>query len=181
MKRLNKSTAHVAKVSTGGFDKSVLEQRGLITTGFHLPYNPTLKEAARRLRKNPTPSEKKIWYGYLRNFEHPVLRQRPIDNYIVDFYCPEYRLIVEIDGDSHFTDDGKVYDEERTKILEQYGLRVLRFTNEDVLQNLEGVIGGIEEAIEYLRNTPSVESRNVTRAPDTNHIWTVEEIVKLVN
>ncbi|GEM_PF-334045 len=146
---------HLIKGDIGGFDKSVLEQRGLITTGFHLPYNPKLKEAARRLRKNLTPAEKKIWYGYFRDFEYPVLRQRPIDNYIVDFYCPEYRIIVEIDGDSHFTDDGKGYDEERTKILEQYGLRIIRFINEDVLQNLESVVYRIEEAIKYLRNKPT--------------------------
>jgi very-short-patch-repair endonuclease len=66
-------------------------------------------------------------------------RQRPIDNFIVDFYCPKLKLVIEVDGDSHFTDLGLVYDEERTLVLEGYGLRVIRFTNDEVLQNFEGV------------------------------------------
>lgn len=139
------------KGDTGGFDKELLKGRGLITTGFHLPYNPGLKEAARELRKNPTPAEKKIWYDYFATFEFPVLRQRPIDNYIVDFYCPAYRLVVELDGDSHFTQDGKTKDKRRTEMLEQYGIRIIRFLNEDVLQNLEGVVSSIEETIQELK------------------------------
>jgi very-short-patch-repair endonuclease len=68
-----------------------------------------------------------------------VLRPRPIDNFIVDFYCAALKLVIEIDGDSHFTEQGKQYDAERTAILEGYGLRVIRFTNVEVLQNFEGV------------------------------------------
>jgi very-short-patch-repair endonuclease len=68
-----------------------------------------------------------------------VLRQRPIDNFIVDFYCASLKLVIEIDGESHFTQQGKDYDEERTRILEGYGITVVRFTNVDVLQNFEGV------------------------------------------
>ena len=57
----------------------------LVNAGFHLPYNPDLVARAREMRKNPSPAEKKLWYGYLRNFKHRVLRQRPIDHFIVDF------------------------------------------------------------------------------------------------
>ena len=107
----------------------------LTTTGFHLPYNRDLVERARQLRKNPTQAEKKLWYGFLRSFPHRVHRQRPIDNYIVDFYCPALKLVIEIDGGSHNTDDARAYDLHRTTVLEGYGLRVVRFTNEDVIRD----------------------------------------------
>jgi hypothetical protein len=76
-----------------------------------------------------------------------VLRQRPIDNFIVDFYCASLKLVIEIDGESHFTQQGKDYDEERTRILEGYGITVVRFTNVDVLQNFEGVCRELERWI----------------------------------
>jgi very-short-patch-repair endonuclease len=78
------------------------------------------------------------------------LRQRPINNFIVDFYCANLKLVIEVDGDSHFTDEGKDYDAERTVILEgygRYGLKVMRFTNDDVLKNFELVYQQIEEFI----------------------------------
>jgi very-short-patch-repair endonuclease len=90
-----------------------------------------------------TAAEKKLWYGYLRTFKFKVFRQRPIDHFIVDFYCPSLKLVIEIDGDSHFTDEGKEYDQERTQRLEGYGLTVLRFTNQQVLQDFDGVCGAI--------------------------------------
>lgn len=115
-----------------------------------LPYNKKLTEHAKELRKNMTPAEKKIWYEVLRNrqFENlRWLRQRPIDNFIVDFYCAELKLILEIDGDSHFTEDNMIYDKERTKILEQYGLTLIRFTNKEVMQNLSGVYQALLQQI----------------------------------
>ena len=105
---------------------------------YFLPYNPQLVARAREMRKNPTVAERKLW-GYLRNFPVKFWRQKPINHFIVDFYCPKLKLVIEVDGDSHFTDSGLVYDEERTRILEGYGLRVIRFTNDEVLQNFEGV------------------------------------------
>ena len=116
-------------------------------TDFHLPYNRQLVKKAKELRKNMTPAERKLWYDYLRTFKFRVLRQRPIDNFIVDFFCAQLRLVIEVDGENHFTDDGKDYDWERTQILEGYGLKVLRFTNDEVLQDLEGVCRRIEEEI----------------------------------
>jgi len=138
----------------GLFDKNELKQKGLITTGFHLPYNPDLKERARELRKNMTEPERKIWYEYLRNFKYQVLRQKPLDNYIVDFYCPELKIVIEIDGDTHFTEEGKVYDEERTRILEGYGLKIIRFLNTDIMRNLAGVVQEIEKEIHQIPLTP---------------------------
>ena len=109
---------------------------------FFLPYNKDLVSRAKELRKSMTKAERRIWYEVFRNkrFEDlRWLRQRPIANFIVDFYCAELKLVVEIDGGDHFTQAGKVYDEERTKILEGYGLTVIRFTNEEILKNLAGV------------------------------------------
>ena len=114
---------------------------------FHLPYNRHLVEKAKELRRNMTPAERKLWYGYLRTFKFRVLRQRPIDNFIVDFFCAQLKLVIEVDGEGHFTNDGRDYDWERTQILEGYGLKVLRFTNDEVLQDLEGVCRRIEESI----------------------------------
>jgi very-short-patch-repair endonuclease len=116
-------------------------------TDFHLPYNRQLVEKAKELRKNMTPAERKLWSGYLRTFKFRILRQRPINNFIVDFFCAQLRLVIEVDGESHFTDEGKDYDWERTQILEGYGLKVLRFTNDEVLQDWEGVCRRIEEEI----------------------------------
>jgi len=116
-------------------------------SGFYLPYNPKLVPIAKQLRLNQTVTEKKMWQGFLRKLPLRILRQRPIDNFIVDFYCSGLRLVIEIDGESHFTEQGKIYDEERTNILEGYGLQVVRFTNVEVLQNFEGVCYQLEGLI----------------------------------
>ncbi|MCD8485772.1 MAG: endonuclease domain-containing protein [Desertifilum sp.] len=91
--------------------------------------------------------EKKLWQDCLRNFPHRVLRQRPIDNFIVDFYCAALKLVIEIDGESHFTEQGRLYDQERSQILESYGLRIVRFTNREVLEDFEGVCEKLRELI----------------------------------
>jgi very-short-patch-repair endonuclease len=119
----------------------------LNTTDFHLPYNPDLVARAKALRGNMTPAEKKLWYQYLKTFKFRVLRQRPIDHFIVDFYCPTLKLVIEIDGESHFTEEGQDYDRERTQRLEGYGLKVLRFTNQQVLKCFEDVCGEIQALI----------------------------------
>jgi len=121
--------------------------QNLNETDFHLPYNPALVARAKELRKNMTPAEKKLWYQYLKTFEFRVLRQRPIDHFIVDFYCPTLKLVIEIDGESHFTDEGQDYDRERTQRLEGHGLQVLRFTNQQVLKSFENVCGEIQALI----------------------------------
>ncbi|QUS61516.1 endonuclease domain-containing protein [Synechocystis sp. PCC 7338] len=111
---------------------------------FFLPYNKNLVERARKMRKNPTPAERKLWHllkstrpfgrGRIR-----IWRQRPINHFIVDFYIPQLKLVIEVDGDSHFSLDGQAYDQERSRILEGYDLIVLRFTNHEVLHNLDEV------------------------------------------
>ena len=105
-----------------------------------LPYNSTLTQLARENRKNPTPAESRMWHQVLRMrcFEnYKFLRQKPIDNYIVDFYCSELHLVIEIDGDSHA--EAVEYDAVRTSVLEALGLTVVRYTNHDIMHNLESV------------------------------------------
>ena len=120
--------------------------------GGYIPYNPTLVEKARENRKNPTPAEKKLWFEVLQNKRFADLkftRQKPLDEYIADFYCAELMLVIEIDGDSH-TEQAE-YDEQRTARLNQLGIEVIRYTNREVLNNLEGVYSDLLERIRVRR------------------------------
>jgi len=74
-------------------------------------------------------------------------RQKPIGEYIVDFYCPKVKLVIEVDGGQHFSDEIAEYDRIRDEYLSNLGLRVLRFTNTDVMRNIEGVVARIESEI----------------------------------
>ena len=111
------------------------------------PYNSKLVDRSREFRKNATPAERVLWEKYLRRFPFRVLRQRPIANFIVDFYCAALKLVIEVDGDSHDSVLAQVYDAERTAVLEGFGLTVIRFTNDEVLGNFEGVCLQIEGMI----------------------------------
>ena len=89
-----------------------------------------------------TEPEKKIWIELLSKDQFlglRFLRQKPIDNFIVDFYCSKLRVAVEIDGDSHYGDQSEAYDSERTQVLRKYGIVVFRYTNNEVMTNLESV------------------------------------------
>lgn len=114
---------------------------------FHLPYNPKLVERAKELRQNPTLAEKKLWQDCLQTFPFRVLRQRPIGQFIADFYCAALKLVIEVDGESHFTEEGLMRDLERTQTLEGYGLKVIRFSNNEVINQFEGVCQRIGEEI----------------------------------
>ena len=115
----------------------------------YLPYKRRLTRLARQNRNNPTPAEKKIWYEVLcrKQLEgYKFTRQKPLGGYIVDFYCSKLRLVIEIDGDSHA--ENKEYDEARTEALSQLGLRLLRYTNREVCNNIEGVFQDLMQIIE---------------------------------
>lgn len=79
-----------------------------------------------------TPQERRLWYCFLKTYPCKFYRQRIIDRYIVDFYCAEARLVVELDGSQHYSKEGMEYDAKRTEVLEMKGLKVLRFTNSDI-------------------------------------------------
>lgn len=119
-----------------------------------LPYNPILKDLAKELRKNSTLSEVLLW-RHLKSKQllgYDFDRQKPIDNFIVDFFCNELMLAIEIDGETHNYKIGR--DRERQKILEGVGVQFLRFTDENVKQNIEGVVGVIERWIKTNQNNP---------------------------
>lgn len=104
-----------------------------------LPFNRVLTERTKALRKKMTPQERKLWYDFLTKKQPRFTRQKPIDYYIVDFYCSKAQLVIEVDGSQHFTEEGIQYDAIRTETLESYHLRFLRFSNQDVSQNFDGV------------------------------------------
>ncbi len=111
-------------------------------------YNPKLKKLARKLRNNMSLPEALLWNQLkrkkLRGYDFH--RQKPIDNYIVDFFCPKLKLIVEVDGKVHI-DKGED-DFTRQSRLESLGLKVLRFKASDIMKNLNDVIEAIEDYIE---------------------------------
>jgi very-short-patch-repair endonuclease len=82
-----------------------------------IAYRPDLKGKSRSLRHDPTPAEKKLWFEFLREQPEKFTRQKPLGRYIADFYCSAHRLVIEIDGDSHFVDGGR-RDAGRTEALQ---------------------------------------------------------------
>lgn len=111
-------------------------------------YDKKLKSRADELRKNMTQQEWNLWYFYLRNHRLKWYRQRIIDRFIVDFYCHAAKLVIEIDGKQHYTDQGIVYDTERTQVLQGYGLKVLRYTNQQLECNFQDVCWDIEKNLQ---------------------------------
>ena len=122
-----------------------------------IPYNPKLKQLARNLRNNSTLSEVLLWQ-HLKGKKmkgYDFHRQKPVGNYIVDFFCNELMLAIEIDGMSH---DEKIDEDiERQKQIESFGISFLRFNDLDVKKNMEGVVVAIEEWIDgyNLKHTPN--------------------------
>ncbi|MDF1580935.1 MAG: endonuclease domain-containing protein [Desulfuromonadales bacterium] len=147
---------------TGGESKAPLQEVGLSPSPVKgrvgeglafLPYNKNLTALARENRKNPTPAETKIWNEVLRMrqfADYKFLRQKPLAGYIVDFYCSELRLVIEIDGDSHA--ESVEYDAERTRVLQSLGLTVIRYTNGEVISNIAGMFDDLCEKTEKLTN-----------------------------
>lgn len=124
-----------------------LNKRGVRISQSSLPYNKSLNERARELRKSMTACEYKLWHEFLSKQTVRFMRQRVIDNYIVDFYCAKAKLVIEIDGGHHFSKEVEEYDNIRTEVLNAYGLMVLRFTNKDVDHNFDGVCARITNVV----------------------------------
>lgn len=112
-----------------------------------MEYKKDNKPFAKELRKNMTPWERKLWYCFLKAYPVRFQRQKCIDNYIVDFYCFKAKLIVELDGGGHYNPISEKKDDDRTKKLEQYGLKVIRFCNLDIDNNFYGVCTVIDEEV----------------------------------
>ena len=100
-------------------------------------HNTELTSNARNLRKNMTKEEKHLWYDFLKSYPVRFLRQKVIDNYIVDFYCHSARLIIELDGSQHYEEKGLLKDKIRTERIEERKLTVVRIPNNEVNRNFE--------------------------------------------
>lgn len=132
-----------------------------------LEYNKRNIPLAKILRNNSTKQENHLWYDFLSKYEIRFQRQKAIDNFIADFYCHKAKLIIEIDGSQHYTDEGVKHDAFRTETLVGYDLQIIRFTNRQIDTNFKGVCdyidfvvkavlreeGGCEAAGRSLRNS----------------------------
>jgi very-short-patch-repair endonuclease len=116
---------------------------------YYLPYNKDLKTFSGKLRNNSTPGEIFLWkklragnmMGYTFN------RQKPLNRYIVDFYCKPLKLVIEADGGYHEEEAQKIKDLERQQVLEEMGLHFLRFSGKELRKNIDGVLQAIENYI----------------------------------
>jgi len=118
-------------------------KRGIIN------YNLELKYFSRQNRKKPTSAELKLWNDILvkKKIGYKFLRQKPIDNFIVDFYCSKLLLVIEVDGDSHYKGDQIIYDQSRTDRFLLMNIKVLRYDNDQIINNIEGVYDNLSKQI----------------------------------
>jgi very-short-patch-repair endonuclease len=107
-------------------------------------YSRKLIPYAKENRSALTPAERKLWFEFLRHHPAHFRKQRPFKPFIADFYCAGAKLVIEVDGAGHYTPEGQAYDAARTAHLEGLGLKVLRFSNAEVLDGFEVVCGQIE-------------------------------------
>jgi very-short-patch-repair endonuclease len=128
-------------------------------------FNRRSERAKRKaLRHNATGAEQRLWQ-HLRaqQIGAKFRRQYSVDAYVLDFYAPRVKLAIEVDGDSHFTSEAIEHDRERTTCLNRFGIEVLRFTNLEILENIEGVLARIDEAIKTTSPGPSLVWRGDLR------------------
>ena len=102
-------------------------------------HNQELKPISKTLRKNMTKEEKHLWYDLLKLLPININRQKVFENYIVDFYIPSAKIIVELDGEQHYSEDALIKDAQRDKFFEEKGIKVLRFSNLDINRNFKNV------------------------------------------
>lgn len=113
-----------------------------------LDYNKKNITLAKNLRKKATPQENHLWYDFLSKYEVRFQRQKAIDDFIADFYCHKAKLIIEIDGSQHYSKKGMQKEEFRTEILQGYDLKVIRFTNRQIITNFRGVCEYIDMIVQ---------------------------------
>ena len=116
-------------------------------------HNKQLVPLAKQLRKEMTKEERHLWYDFLRSYPVRFSRQKVLGKYIADFYCAEAKLVIELDGSQHYTEQGQLYDHERSCIIEQYGIEVLRSSNREVNRQFEAVCTQIDRTIQQRLNT----------------------------
>ena len=119
-----------------------------------IPKDNNQLENARRLRREMTPHERKLWYLFLRQYPVKIYKQRIIGRFIVDFYCASAKLVIELDGSQHYESQGLAYDSERSAFLEGFGLKVLRFSNREIDRDFQGVCEQINITIQNQLQNP---------------------------
>ena len=112
-----------------------------------IPYNKNLVSNAKSLRKNMTPEEKHLWYDFLKKLPLNVHRQHNIENYIVDFYIAEKKIVIEVDGIQHLQKDNQEADAKRDEVLSFWGITVLRYSNESIRNSFNSVATDILEKL----------------------------------
>ena len=118
----------------------------------NIPKDNTKLEAARRLRRDMTPHERKLWYLFLQKYPAKIYKQRIIDKFIVDFYCASAALVIELDGSQHRKEQGIHDDKIRDDYLNSLGILVLRYSNETIHKNFYGVCADIQRHISSRQN-----------------------------
>ena len=113
-----------------------------------IPYNKKLVSNARTLRKNMTPEEKHLWYDFLKRLPFNVRRQHNIQNYIVDFYIAEKKIVIEVDGRQHLLPEHKYADEQRDAALASWGIVVLRYSNDSIRNHFNTVAADIMKKLD---------------------------------
>lgn len=124
------------------------------------PYNKNLKQASRNLRSNMTEAEQLLWQRIRRKqiLGLQFYRQKPILNFIVDFYCPAVNLVIECDGGQHYTETGLEADQNRDHALDELGLMTLRFSNHQILTEIDAVVEQIYCVVRQRLESPSHET-----------------------
>ena len=111
----------------------------------NVTYNKNLIEHANQLRKNMTKEEKHLWFDFLKSLPVTFHRQKVIGKYIVDFYCASAKIVIELDGSQHYSEDHQIADHERDSYMKDLGLTVLRYTNMEIHTNFSGVCQDIAQ------------------------------------
>ncbi len=111
-------------------------------------HNKNIVPTAKILRNSMTKEEQHLWYDFLHKYPVRFSRQKVLGKYIADFYCAKAKLVIELDGSGHYTEEGKAYDKERTAFLEEYGLTVIRISNTQIHNNFQGVCEYIDHLVE---------------------------------
>ena len=112
-----------------------------------MKHNKDNEKYAQSLRKEMTPWERKLWYLFLKDYPIRFQRQKCIDNFIVDFYCYKEKIVIELDGGGHYEPEAEQYDQKRTEVLKDYGLKVLRFCNTDIDKKFYSVCTVIDDEV----------------------------------
>lgn len=124
-------------------------------------------ETARKLRREMTPQERKLWYAFLKDYPIKIYKQRIIESFVVDFYCAKAGLVIEIDGPIHDHTNHVCRDAERDKRLQAYGLEILRIQNHDVDSDFGHVCACIDQIIRYRLNIMSSRRSSVQRSKES--------------